>query len=114
MSRGPGTVERVIERTFAANPGRLFTIDRLVTAAYPAVRRPEPKHRGLPSVVRPSRWRSASVGRGWRYLAALSSTAQKATASDAVNLTCKHRGAHNEVCSCVAALIPKRERVQRR
>jgi hypothetical protein len=36
--------------------------------------------------VRPNRWRSASVWPGWRYPAALSSTVQKATSSDAENL----------------------------
>jgi hypothetical protein len=45
MSRGPGRIERAIEALFASQPGRTFSTEELVEAAYRGVNRTEKKHR---------------------------------------------------------------------
>jgi hypothetical protein len=45
MSRGPGRIEKAIERIFAESPSKTFSTDELAALAYPTVGRIEKKHR---------------------------------------------------------------------
>jgi hypothetical protein len=44
MSRGTGRIERAIETAFLHEPNRTFTLDELVSIAYPGLKRPEKRH----------------------------------------------------------------------
>ena len=44
MSRGTGRIERAIETAFLPEPNRTFTLDELVSIAYPGLNRPEKRH----------------------------------------------------------------------
>jgi hypothetical protein len=44
MSRGTGRIERAIETAFLHEPNRTFTLDELVSIAYPGLNRPEKRH----------------------------------------------------------------------
>jgi hypothetical protein len=45
MSKGPGRIERAIERLFLADPEMTYSLDELAQAVYPGVNRVEKKHR---------------------------------------------------------------------
>ena len=45
MSRGPGRIEKAIERLFVEQPDRTFSTDDLAKAAYPALDHVEKRHR---------------------------------------------------------------------
>jgi hypothetical protein len=65
MSRGPGHIQRKLERVFANNPDGVFILEDFIECAYSGLKSSEKKHRV--AVARAAKAVAGRVGWNWRH-----------------------------------------------